>query len=156
MIQIRKGKISNLKKLLNEEWAWGGAKQIQDDYIAEIQKGNRMFLAVVANGQTIGELHIFWDNEDKDEANGKNRAYLSTMRLRPDFRRKGIGTKLVKRALKMIRSKGCTEVTIGAYTDEPEIQTLYNRWGFTEPIKESVEFIDGKKRRYVLFLKYLY
>jgi GNAT superfamily N-acetyltransferase len=155
MIQIRHGKISNLQKLLHEDWAWSGMKDMQDAYIEEIQEGNREFLAVVSNNKTVGELHIFWESADRQEADGKKRAYLSTMRLHPDFRRKGIGTKLVKRALKMIKANDFNEVTIGAYTNEPEIQQLYNKWGFTELVKESTEVMEGKKRTYILLLKHL-
>jgi hypothetical protein len=39
----------------------------------------------------IGELYIFWDLEDKDEANGKERAYLSAFRIEEELRGLGLG-----------------------------------------------------------------
>lgn len=156
MIQIRKGNTEGLKKLLNKEWAWSGSNDLQKKYIKAMEEGQREFLAVEDNGRAIGELWIFWnDEEDQEQADGKNRAYLSTLRLHPNYRRQGIGTKLINKAFDLIKEKGFKEVTIGAYIHEPEIQKLYNKWGFTEKIKEGVDTSDGSEQPYILFLKKL-
>jgi len=156
MIKIRKGQVSDLKELLNQEWAWGGSKEIQDKYIKALEDESREFLAVEDDGKTIGELWLFWNaKEDQEQANGKDRAYLSTLRLHPDYRRQGIGTKLINKAFELIKEKGFKEVTIGAYIHEPEIENLYKKWGFTEKIKEGIDTSDGSEQPYILYLKKL-
>lgn len=156
MIKIRKGIVRDLGKLLNEDWAWRGAKKIQNDYIDEYKNGSREFLTVEDNGEIVGELWIFWDDKkDQEQANGKNRAYLSTLRLHPDYRRRGIGTMLINKAIELIKKTDYKEVTIAAYKHEPEIQSLYIKWGFTEIIKEGIEISDEIRREYILFLKKL-
>ncbi len=48
----------------------------------------------------IGELYIFWDLEDKDEANGKDRAYLSACRIEEELRGLGLGKNNEQRTMK--------------------------------------------------------
>ncbi len=157
MSKIRKGKITDLRGLLKEEWAWGGAENSQKKYIKATKEMTREFLVVENNeGIPIGELWIFWDDEeDKEQANSKDRAYISTLRIHPDYRGRGIGTKLIHRAFDLIKQKGFKEITIGAYIHEPEIQNLYNKWGFTKKIKERVDTSEGSEQPYILFLKNL-
>ncbi len=156
MIKIRKGRISDLEELLNEDWAWGGAKNLQNKYIRAIEKDSREFLVVEDDGKVIGELWIFWnDDEDSEQANGTSRAYLSTLRLEPNYRRQGWGTKLINKAFEIAKKKGFKEATVGAYKHEPGIQKLYNKWGFTEEIKEAIDKSDGSEQEYILLLKRL-
>lgn len=155
MIKIRKGQLKDLKELLNKNWAWNGSSEVQNKYITALKKGDKEFLIVENDGKVIGELWLFWDDEeDQEQANGKNRAYLSTLRIHPDYRRQGIGTKLINEAFELIKKKGYKEATIGAYKHETEIQNLYNKWGFTEKVKEKID-TDGNGEEYILFLKKL-
>lgn len=158
MINIELGKLEDLQEL-NQDWAWGKEewdRMAQQNAIKDINEGIQTFVVVKDGSKVVGELHIIWDQkEDQDEANGKDRAYLSTLRLDPNYRGKGIGTKLMNYALQHIRERGFTEATIGAYTHEPHIQELYNKWGFTEKIKESVEVLGDNKAEYILLLQNL-
>lgn len=158
MAEIRLGKIDDFAKL-NHDWAWSPhvewQQKAQKDYIAGIQSGKQEFWVVEDGGNILGELHVYWDKKDKEEANGKNRAYLSALRIHPDHRGKGLGTQLMQRVLERIAKKGFSEVTIGAYHHEPQIQALYQKWGFTEFVKEGIEENTEGKPRFLLFLKRL-
>lgn len=157
MAKIRTGQIEDFNQL-NEDWAWGKdqwQREGQKSYIEGIKNGTQMFLVAENDGAVIGELHIFWNAEDKEEANGKDRAYLSAMRLHPDYRGQGIGTKLIQEAFHHIAENGFNEVTIGAYTHEPNIQKWYEKLGFTEFVKEAIEDCGEKKLPYNLLLKTL-
>jgi ribosomal protein S18 acetylase RimI-like enzyme len=159
MINIRLGKIEDLLQL-NQDWAWGKedwARENQQKVIKDSKDGTHSFLVVEDNNKVIGELHIIWNQkEDQDEANGKDRAYLSTLRLHPNYREKGIGTKLMKAALKHIKEKGFIQATIGAYTHEQHIQTLYKKWGFTKQIKECTEKLGENETTYILLIQRLF
>lgn len=158
MAEIRLGRIEDFEKL-NQNWAWvpdsEWQQKAQKDYIAGIEAGKQEFWVVEDRGEILGELHLYWNQKDKDEANGKNRAYLSALRIHPDHRNKGLGTQLMQRVLERIKEKGFNEVTIGAYHHEPEIQALYQKWGFTEFVKEAVEETTEGQPRFLLFLKRL-
>lgn len=158
MIKIELGKVSDLEQL-NQPWAWGKEdweRKAQTNAIKQIKNETQSFLVVKDDDKVIGELHIIWNQpEDQDEANGKTRAYLSTLRLHPDYRGQKIGTKLMQHALSHIKEKGFTEATIGAYTHEPHIKELYKKWGFAETIKEAVEKLGDNKEKYILLLKKL-
>lgn len=159
MIQIRKGKIDDFQKL-NQDWAWSPNNEwqqiAQKDYIKGIERSTQEFWVVEDGDKILGEFHIYWNkSSDPEEADGKTRAYLSALRIHPDYRGQGLGTKLMQRVIERIKEKEFTEVTIGAYKHEPEIQELYEKWGFTEFIKEAVEETTEGKPTYLLFMKRL-
>lgn len=156
-MQIRKGEIEDFKKL-NHGWAWGNTpseRKAQNDYIEGIKRGAQEFLVIANGDDIIGELHIYWDQNDKDEANGKDRAYLSALRIHPDFRNQGLGTQLIQSAINRIKEKDYKEVTIAAYIHEPDIGNLYKKWGFVKRIKEGVEETTKGKPAYILLMKKL-
>lgn len=159
MINIRLGKIGDFQKL-KQPWAWDfeneWQRNAQKDYIKGIQEGTQEFWVIEEGDQILGEFHVYWTKaSDPEEADGKKRAYLSAFRIHPDYRGQGLGTKLMKRVIERIKAKGFTEVTIGAYKHEPEIQKLYQKWGFTELIKEAIEETTEGKPSYLLFMKRL-
>ncbi len=158
MTQIRQGRIEDFKKL-NHDWAWSPdsewQQKAQKACIKGIEAGTQEFWVIEDDDEILGEFHIYWDQKDKDEANGKNRAYLSAFRVHPDHRGQGLGTKLKDRVIERIKENGFTEVTIGAFKHDLEIQKLYERWGFTELIKEAIEESTEGKPKFLLFLKKL-
>lgn len=103
-----------------------------------MQQGNIEFWTVEDENskELVGELYIFWDSEDKDEANGKGRAYLCAFRIHKDYRGLGYGKKLMMTVLDRVRERGFNEVTIGVDNDDVErLTSMYSRWGFSELIK---------------------
>lgn len=105
-------------------------------FLKGIKSSNVEFWTVDNNGTLIGELYIFWDAADKDEANGFDRAYLCAFRISNEYQGMGIGSKLMKRVIKRIEEKGYTEVTIGIDNDEyTKLEAMYNHFGFSTKIK---------------------
>ncbi len=159
MINIRKGRVEDFQKL-NHDWAWSPENEwqqiAQKDYIKGILAGTQEFWLIEKDEEILGEFHIYWDKMDKDEANGLNRAYLSAFRVHPDYRGQGLGTRLMESVIERIKENGFSEVTIGAYAHEPEIQKLYEKWGFTEFVKEAIEETTEGKPKFLLFLKKIY
>ncbi|MBI5415147.1 GNAT family N-acetyltransferase [Candidatus Peregrinibacteria bacterium] len=151
-MNTRKGIIADFKKL---EWGWEEewVKKIQSKYKKGIKEGSQEFLVLETDENIVGEIHIFWKKQDTDEADGKKRAYLCAFRIHPDFQGQGLGRALFQRAEKRVQEKSFTEITIGAYKHEPELQDLYKRWGFTEFVKENIEESTEGKPIYILLLK---
>ncbi len=107
-------------------------------FIDGIEKGNIEFWTVEneLDNSLIGELYIFWNSEDEEEANGKDRAYLCAFRVEKEFQGRGIGKRLMQMVLCRVKEKGFKEATIGADNDNAERLTcMYKSWGFSELIK---------------------
>ena len=130
---IRIGSKDELKHL------WGHSNlPTQTYFIDGIEKGNIEFWTIEneIDSSLIGELYIFGDSEDKDEANGKERAYLCAFRVDKEFQGRGLGKMLMQRVLRRVMERGFSEVTIGADNDDAERLTcMYKSWGFSELIK---------------------
>lgn len=132
---IRLGKINELKLL------WGNSNKVtQEHFIEGILRGSQEFWVIEeeATSTLIGELHIIWDSEDKDEANGINRSYLCSYRINKNFQGIGFGSQLMKRVLQRIEDKGFNEVTIGVDEDAEKLKKIYNSWGFRTYIKKNM------------------
>lgn len=130
---IRIASVDELKLL----WENSGSPT-QKYFIEGIKKGNIEFWTIEndKDNQLIGELYIFWDSEDKDEANGKDRAYLCAFRIDKKYRGFGLGKKLMKRVLERVVEKGFCEATIGAdNNDADRLSKMYKSWGFSELVK---------------------
>lgn len=132
---IRTATTSELKAL------WGNSNSPTQRYFVKgMDEGNIEFWTIEEekSKDLIGELYIFWDSEDKDEADGKKRAYLSAFRIEKDFRGLGLGSELMKRVLKRIVENGFSEVTIGVDNEDGErLRNMYEAWGFDKLIKEQ-------------------
>lgn len=130
---IRIGSVDELKLL------WGDSDSpTQNYFINGIEKGNIEFWTIEndKDNRLIGELYIFWDSADKDEANGKDRAYLCAFRIDKNFRGIGLGKALMKRVLERVVEKDFCEVTIGADNDDADrLSKMYKLAGFSELVK---------------------
>lgn len=142
---IRTATIDELKSL------WGNNNLSTKNYfIKGMEKGNVEFWTIEneVDNSLIGELYIFWNSEDKDEANGKDRAYLCAFRIEKKFRGCGLGKKLMQRVLQRVIENGFIEATIGADNDDAErLTAMYKSWGFSELIKQQnidYHYIDAK------------
>ncbi len=149
---IRRGEIADLEYL---DWAWGQNPRVQAEYVAKIERHEQEFWVVIDGARRVGEIHVVWADADPDRADGDCRAYLSTYRIHPDYRNRGLGVELINRAVRAVRERGCTEVTIGVYLEETEIQDLYRRWGFTETLKTCPDTTAPGRPEFILFLRRL-
>ena len=63
---------------------------------------------------------------------GKKVAILEDMIVTPDSRGKGVGTRLVKRALEFALDKGCRRVTLLTDHDNEAAHKIYRKCGFSK------------------------
>ena len=137
---VRPGTIVDFQDL---DWGWERHETTRNLFIKGIQEGVQEFLVVEAAGKAAGELHIFWNSSDKDEADGARRAYLCAFRIRPDLQGKGLGRMLMMRTIDRVRERGFKEVTIGVLQEQTTLQEMYARWGLAEPVKvQTVDYHD--------------
>lgn len=129
---IRQASVEELKSL------WGTNSTTKNYFVRGMEKRNIEFWTVEnpEDNALIGELYIFWNSEDQDEANGVDRAYLCAFRIEPKFQGVGLGRALMERVLQRVTEKGFSEVTIGAdNNDGDRLTKMYKSFGFTELVK---------------------
>ena len=117
---------------------WGISSPTEMYFADGIESGNIEFWTVEneEDSSLIGELYIFWNSEDVDEADGRYRAYLCAFRVENEFQGRGIGKRLMQKVLQRVKEKGFREATIGADNDNADKLTrMYNSWGFSELVK---------------------
>lgn len=129
---------------------WNGRfESFVDDHVSKIDSGIQevWLMEDEEKGKLIGELHILWDSEDKDQANGVDTAYIMAFRIDPAYQGKRLGTLLMKRVIERIKEKGFAKATIGADNYDLKLRVMYENWGFTRMVKEdSFEYMhQGEK-----------
>jgi len=157
-MKVRKATIDEFKKL----WNYSNSNTYKY-FLSEIERENVEFWTIDDSGNLIGELYIFWNSLDKDEADGFKRAYLCAFRISKEHQGKGLGSKLMSRVLSRIKEKGYSEVTIGIDNEDyDKLNAMYKNFGFTEYVKDKLQddhYIgpDGKplilKESYKIALK---
>lgn len=105
-------------------------------FVNGIENGNIEFWALEQDNKIIGELYIFWNSPDQEEANGVDRAYLCAFRVSQDHQGKGYGSLLMNRVFDRLLEKGIKEATIGVDNDDYErLNAMYQKWGFNTLVK---------------------
>ena len=105
-------------------------------FYQNICSGNAVFWTLDREGELIGELYGFFNLDDKDFADGQDRAYLCAFRVKKECRGKGLGSRLMAAALAELKEQGFRYATIGVGSDEPQNFRFYQRLGFGVKIKD--------------------
>lgn len=132
-MNVRKGEINEFEKL----WAYSETHTYK--YFLKGLKDKNIEFWTIDNGHAlIGELYIFWNSEDQEEANGSERAYLCALRIAETYQGQGLSSLLMKAVIKRIKERGFKEVTIGIDNDNyDKLLSIYEKWGFEEHVKEQ-------------------
>ena len=129
-----------------------------DDMITEntrnIENGIVNIFALFDNDKLIGELHVKYDNEDKDFAEKGKRAYLFAFRIHKDYQGKGLGSYLLKTVIDELNANGYHELTVGVEDDNSQARYMYEKHGFITTIAQIKETYQGDSYEYDLLLRY--
>ena len=128
-----------------------------DDMITEnthnIENGIVDIFAIFDNNKLIGELHIKYDNEDKDFAEKGKRSYLFAFRIHKDYQGKGLGSYLLETVIDELTNSGYHELTVGVEDDNIRAKYMYEKYGFVDPIARIKETYQGDGYEYNLLLR---
>lgn len=105
-------------------------------FYRQIVTGGTLFWALAERGEIVGELYAFLALDDRDFADGKNTAYLCAFRVRKDRRGQGFGSRLMRTALRELKSRGFSGVTVGVGRTETRNRLMYHHFGFCRKIKD--------------------
>ena len=84
------------------------------------QNDNLFFVAEEKN-QIIGTIIAGFDG---------HRGWIYSLALHPQHRRKGVGTQLVKKAIRELKKLGCLKVNLQINSDNYEVAEFYKKNGF--------------------------
>ena len=128
-----------------------------DDMIFEntrnIENGIVDIFALFDDSKLIGELHVKYDNEDKDFAKKGKRAYLFAFRIHKDYQGKGLGFYLLKTVIDELNANGYHELTVGGEDDNIRARYMYEKHCFVHPISRIKETYQGDSYEYDLLLR---
>ncbi len=89
-----------------------------------------IWLALLPAVGLVGQLFIQYSCDRRELADGKERAYLYSFRVKPEFRSQGIGSAMLDRVEADLRSRGYRIVTLTVARDNPRARALYERRGY--------------------------
>lgn len=128
-----------------------------DDMIMEnirnIENGIVDIFVMFDDDKLIGELHVKYDNEDKDFAEKGKRAYLFAFRIHKDYQGKGLGSYLLETVIDELTNNGYYELTVGVEDDNIRARYMYEKYGFIKPIARIKETYQGDDYEYDLLLR---
>jgi ribosomal protein S18 acetylase RimI-like enzyme len=90
-----------------------------------------LWVAEAAAGKLLGQLFVLLNSDiDLDMADGHQRAFIHSFRVRPEFRRGGLGSRLIRWAETDLGQRGFHWVSLHvARKNQPAIR-FYERWGY--------------------------
>lgn len=112
-----------------------GQRQLRQRLESFIDADGRLVLvAAVAGGTLIGMGHIhIWHHSDiwtNPERQGLKSGYIDDFWVEPDWRGKGVATRLVQRLLDFAREQGINELVLEYALHNPEADIFWKRLGF--------------------------
>jgi GNAT superfamily N-acetyltransferase len=107
----------------------------------EAKAGRRFVLVAEVDGRIIGQIIAQLSRSDS-----AGTAYLYAFRVRPEWRNRGIGTRLILEAESALLGLGFRRVLIAVARDNPGARRLYERLGYSLFAVDSGEwsFVDDR------------
>jgi ribosomal protein S18 acetylase RimI-like enzyme len=103
-------------------------RQAYEDMLA----GSRLLLVMERRtlGDLVGQVFLQFSSSDPRFADGRGRGYLYALRVKSQFRRRGLGTRLIRAAEDALIATGMQSVSIGVAKENPRARALYERLGY--------------------------
>jgi ribosomal protein S18 acetylase RimI-like enzyme len=119
-------------ELLGLEWdgTYTKFRRVFEQTYEDVVRGQRIILVAVAAGALVGQVFIQLSSTEQRYADGYSRGYLYSLRVRPEWQHRGLGTRLIKAAETALRARGFTAAVIAAGKDNPGAKRLYERLGY--------------------------
>ncbi len=141
-------KIEDYSKCSN---IWNMKKQskLAEQFLDELKSSNRITYIYKDDNEFIGEISLVKEMNDSDYTIPNQRVYVSRLIVKKEYRRKGIGKKLVDFITDKAKELGYSELSIGVDLDNYPALKLYIDSGF-----DKVIFIgEDEQGKYVKLLK---
>ena len=129
-IQIRFATQSDLIAL-----EWGGEfthfrRMYAEAYQRQLRGLSLLWVAELPGDGLVGQVFVQLNCDRPELANGRDRAYLYSFRVRPEFRCAGIGSRMMSAVEEELRGRGFDWITLNVARDNHRAQNLYIRRGY--------------------------
>jgi ribosomal protein S18 acetylase RimI-like enzyme len=134
------------------EWdgVYIGYRHVFRETFEDAQRGRRIMLVALAEGEMVGQVFVQLSSSDLHFADGATRGYLYALRVRPVWRGRGVGTRLIAAAEAALRERGFTTAVIAAAKENAGALRLYEQLGYRifaeDPGTWSFMDADGKEQ----------
>ena len=141
-MNIRKIKVEEFDKLYdlfptnhNRKYIWQKYREMR---LKELSNKETDTYVIEEDGKFIGEISVNYISHDLEKETIPNRrVYLQAFRVDKNYKKQGLGQKLIEYVLKDLESEGYTEFTIGVEEDNEIAKHIYFKYGFTEEIDKG-------------------
>jgi ribosomal protein S18 acetylase RimI-like enzyme len=99
--------------------------------------GNRFWVAQTDEGRIVGMIGVQHHDQDLGE--------IRRLRVHPDFRRRGIGSRLIEEALRWCEERNYLKVTLDTHMDRDMALKLFQKFHFRHHRSRSV---SGRELHY--------
>lgn len=126
LIRIRRGAekdVSAVKKMIVEWLNW----EVPREKSIKRAVRNRELLVADCKGEVIGFVHYVMH---EDVVDGGLNCFITAFYVAPEFREKGVGSSLLRMAIRDALAKGA--VGIETSTANPEVRRLYEKHNFKQ------------------------
>ena len=112
-----------------------------------IHKGQAITFGVILDWDLVGEGTLELEtSKDPRLCNGRDTAYLSALRIRPEFEGQGHISRLVRVMEDHARSLGFTTLTIGVEEWEERNRAIYRHWGYVNLVMREDRVLYYSKK----------
>ena len=124
---------------------WNMQRQsvLADKFYNELLTGNRTTYIYTIDNEFVGEISLVKEMDDSDYTIPNQRIYVSRLIVKYEYRRQGIGRKLIDFITEKAKSQDYTEMSVGVDLDNYPALNLYMEAGFDKVIYIS-EDTQGK------------
>jgi ribosomal protein S18 acetylase RimI-like enzyme len=131
-------------------WDMEKHAKLAGQFYQELISGNRIPYVYVRGNEYLGEISLVFDKDDPDYTRAGRRIYVSRLLVKPEERRRGIGTDLIRFSVCRAREMSYSEMSIGVDLDNYPALELYTALGFNQVIcvdeDEQGKYIKLMKR----------
>lgn len=89
-----------------------------------------LWVACLPEPGVIGQLFVQLESTREELADGSERAYIHSFRLRPQYRGGGLGARMLAVAERDLIQRGFRSVTLNVDRDNPDAHRFYRRHGY--------------------------
>ncbi len=121
---------------------WGGElKHFRRLFAEAYQRMERdeavIWIAELNGTGLVGQLFLSFSSGRPELSDGATRGYIYGVRVRTEFRNRGVGTKLMLAAEAELIDRGFSYATLNVGRDNPKAHRLYERLGYRVVAPES-------------------
>ena len=115
---------------------WNMQRQsvLADKFYNELLTGNRTTYIYTIDNEFVGEISLVKELNDSDYTIPNQRIYVSRLIVKYEYRRQGIGRKLIDFITEKAKSQDYTEMSVGVDLDNYPALKLYMESGFDKVI----------------------